>query len=149
MSVTATTHPAQASDDAVRLRMDPQPSRENLLDGGWWPRSADAVTELPSLVKALGESRGEITHVLLNAGEWDLPHPRRTMVGSRALRLGWFTAQPAGLVTIMSDFGNNRFDLLVVPSGTSRDRAETALSAAADPADKRHAPELLAEAERA
>ncbi|MFC7278496.1 DUF5994 family protein [Paractinoplanes rhizophilus] len=139
-----TTSTSRVPDDAVRLRMDPVPSRTTVLDGAWWPRSTDVVAELPALVDTLADLRGPISHVLLNAGEWDLPHPRRATAGGRAVRLGWFTSQPAGLITIMSDFGRDRFDLLVVPPDASRASADTALAAAADPNDKRHTPELLA-----
>ncbi|MGK5682233.1 DUF5994 family protein [Actinoplanes sp. URMC 104] len=143
MKSTKTRTP-RAQDNAVRLRMDAVPSRTTVLDGAWWPRSTDAVAELPALVEALAGLRGRITHVLLNAGEWDLPHPRRTTAGGQTVRLGWFTSQPAGLITIMGDFGQDRFDLLVVPPGASRASAETALAAAADATDNRHTPELLA-----
>ena len=135
-------------DNDVRLRLDPESSRSTVLDGAWWPRSTDAVAELPALVKALAGTRGDITHVLLNSAEWDQPHPRRSGVGRRALRLGWFASQPAGLITLMSDFGNDRFDLLVVPPDASPASADTSLTAAADATDKRHAPELLAEIRR-
>jgi len=133
--------------EAARLRMDPHPSRTTVLDGGWWPRSTDALAELPMLVDALAGLRGEITHVLLNAAEWDLPHARRAATGGRPVRLGWYTSQPAGLVTVMSEFGRDRFDLLVVPPDASRASADTALTAAADAADKRRTPELLADIE--
>ncbi|GLZ00691.1 DUF5994 family protein [Actinoplanes sp. NBRC 103695] len=131
----------------VRLRMDPEPSRTTLLDGAWWPRTTDAVAELPALLAALKDLRGEITHVLLNTAEWDLPHPRRAAAGRRAVRLGWYTSQPAGLVTIMIDFGRDRFDLLVVPPDASRASAGIALDAAADATDRRRTPELLAQIE--
>jgi hypothetical protein len=133
------------ADDAVRLRLDPIPSRTTVLDGAWWPRSTNAVAELPGLVEALAGLRGEITHVLLNAAEWDLPHPRRAEVGGRVLRLGWYASQPAGLVTIMSEFGRDRFDLLVVPPDASGASAETALTTAADATNKRHTSDLLAD----
>src|SRR5689334_10073927 len=76
MKITKTRAP-RAPDDAVRLRMDPVPSRTTVIDGAWWPRSTDAVAELPALVEALAGLRGRITHILMNSGEWDLPHPRR------------------------------------------------------------------------
>jgi hypothetical protein len=106
------------------------------------------ITELPALVEALAQSRGTITRVLLNPAEWDYPHPLRAAAGRSAARLGWYTSQPAGPVTIMSDSGRDRFDLMVVPPDASRRSAETALTAAADGDDTRHAPELLARIER-
>jgi len=140
MSEATTTR----ASNPVRLRLDPHPARTTVLDGAWWPRTTDATAELPRLVEALGAVRGEITHVLLNTTEWDLPHPRRTAAGRHATRIGWYTSQPPGLVTVMTDFGRDRFDLLVVPPDATTESADTALTAAADPADKRHAPELLA-----
>jgi hypothetical protein len=130
--------------ETVRLRLDPDPNRGKVLDGGWWPRSTDAVAELPELLASLGTGRGEITHVLLNVADWDLPHPTRVAKGRSAARLGWYTSQPSGLLTVMTEFGRDRFDLLVVPPDTSPEDADRALSAAADPDDRRRAGELLA-----
>jgi hypothetical protein len=144
MTNTTVAPATRATDDAVRLRLDSQPSRTTVLDGAWWPRSTNAVAELPSLVAALSGLRGEVTHVLFNAAEWDLPHPRRTVIGTMLVRLGWYTSQPAGLVTVISEFGGDRFDLLVVPPDASRASADTALAAAADATNKRRTPELLA-----
>jgi hypothetical protein len=139
MTIT-TNRPAQS---AVRLRLDDGPSRKAALDGAWWPRTTDAAAELPPLIEVFRGLRGEITHVLLGATEWDLPHPRRLTVGRAAVRLGWYSAQPAGLVTIVTEFGHDRFDLLVVPPDATSEAAEAALSAAADADDQGHAPELL------
>lgn len=144
--MTQTTIPTtRAPDDAVRLRLDAQPSRTTILDGAWWPHSTNAAAELPQLIEALAGLRGDITHVLMNTAEWDLPHARRAAAGTRSVRLGWYTSQPAGLITVMTDFGRDRFDLLVVPPNTSQTSADTASTAAADAADKRRTPELLAE----
>ena len=147
MTQTAVHHTMPPADDAVRLRLDPVPSRATALDGGWWPRSSDATVELRSLVKALTGLRGQITHVLLNTAGWDLPHPRRATTGTGEVRLGWYTSQPAGLVTVMTDYGRDRFDLLIVPAGASRESADTALTAAADPTDTRRTAELITEIE--
>lgn len=143
MAPTTLSTTARAPDDAVRLRLDPNPSRTTVLDGAWWPRSTDAVAELPGLVQALSGLRGDITHVLMNGAEWDQPHPRRAAAGGRAVRLGWFTSQPAGLITVMTDFGGDRFDLLVVPPDATGDSADAALAAAADGTDERRTPDLL------
>jgi len=139
--MTATTNRPKQS--AVRLKLVGGPSRKAALDGAWWPRTTNAVAELPPLLEALRGRRGEITHVLLGVSEWDLPHPRRLAAGPAAARLGWFTSQPAGLVTIVTEFGQDRFDLLVVPPDATSDAAEAALSAAADTDDQGRAPELL------
>ena len=145
--MTATTNRPKQS--AVRLKLDGGSSRKAALDGAWWPRTTDVAAELPPLLEALRGLRGEITHVLLGATEWDLPHPRRLGKGPTAARLGWYTAQPAGLVTIMTEFGQDRFDLLVVPPDATSDAAEAALSAAADADDQEGAAELLDRINRA
>lgn len=128
----------------ARVRLDPEPSRETVLDGGWWPRSTDLMVELPQLIAALS-GRGEITHALLNSADWDLPHERRLSAGRKGVRLGFYSAQPAGLITLMSDFGRDRFDLVVVPPATDSAAADAAMKAAADATDDRRAPALLAE----
>lgn len=144
--MTRTIEPGNVStpEDAVRLRLDPHPSRTTVLDGAWWPRSADVAAELPGLVSALAGLRGHITHVLMNVAEWDPPHHRRAATDNRPVRLGWYTAQPPGLLTVITEFGRDRFDLLVVPPDASRESAGDALAAAADGTDRRRAPELLA-----
>src|SRR6266702_4835624 len=38
-----------------RLRLQPDRPTYTLLDGGWWPRSADPAAELPGLILALDE----------------------------------------------------------------------------------------------
>lgn len=128
----------------VRVRLDPQASRETVLDGGWWPYSTDLMAELPPLVAALS-GRGEITHALLNSGDWDQPHERRLSAGRKGVRLGFYSSQPAGLITLMSDFGRDRFDLLVVPPSTDTAAANDAMKAAADGTDDRRAPAILAD----
>jgi hypothetical protein len=94
-------------------------------------------------MQALAGKRGEISHVLLNSSEWDMPHPRRAAAGRRAARIGWYTSQPMGLITIISDFGRDRFDLLVVPPDASKESADTVSAAAVDTAQIRHTHELL------
>src|SRR5689334_12499443 len=55
-----------------------------LLDGAWWPRSADLDAELRALVLA---------HLLLDADEWG-EHPRRLVTAGRRVRLGWSKFSP-------------------------------------------------------
>ena len=81
-----------------RLRLQPDRSARMLLDGGWWPRSADPAAELPGLILALDERHGSINRIMLGMADWDSSRPRRLRVdgpaGSRVVRLGWFAASP-------------------------------------------------------
>jgi hypothetical protein len=144
----AARKPEQSTADAIRLQMDPRSSHTTVLDGAWWPRSRDLAAELPALVHALNGVRGAISHAMLNPGDWDLPHPRRIPASEGQVRLGWYTSQPSGLLTLICDFGRDRFDLLVVPVDATAPSAEAAMDAAADSDDKQRAPELLAGIER-
>ncbi|MGI5417489.1 DUF5994 family protein [Actinomadura luteofluorescens] len=122
-----------------------------LLDGAWWPRSADPVAELPGLLlasRAHGppDDRRPISHVLLRAADWQ-SHPRRSLVNgpddTREALLSWFDTLPAGLLTgIYAD--GRRVGLLTVPAATGRMAALAALDEAADPTDHLPAPDLPA-----
>jgi hypothetical protein len=146
VSITELRTPAEAQ--SPRLRLEPTSSRTTLLDGGWWPRSNDAGAELPPLIAALDSSRGLVSHVLLNIAEWSLPHPRRITVDGRAVRLGWFTSQPTGLLTLICEFGRDRIDLLVVPVRATAAGAATAMTAAATTGNRLRTPALLADVAR-
>jgi Family of unknown function (DUF5994) len=147
---TLTSPPAakQPAADAIRLQLDPRSSDTAVLDGAWWPRSRELADELPALVHALAGKRGTITHAMLNVDDWELPHPRRIPAAEGPVRLGWYTSQPSGLLTLICDFGRERFDLFVVPVDASAPSAAAAMDAAADSDDARRAPELLALVER-
>ncbi|WIM97329.1 DUF5994 family protein [Actinoplanes oblitus] len=129
MSITA--FPPVNASPSPRLTLEPTSSRTTLLDGGWWPRSSDAGAELPALIATLDSRHGPISHVLLNVGQWDLPHQPQITVNGRTVRLGWYTSQPAGLLTLICEFGRDRFDLLVVPANATATGAETAMNGAA------------------
>ena len=75
------------------------------LDGGWWPRSADAAAELPGLILALDKRHGRISRVMLGAADWDASRPSRLRAGGAGrsvVRLGWFASMPAGLLTAVA-----------------------------------------------
>ena len=124
-----------------RLRMEPTGSRRTLLDGGWWPRSTDPVTELPGLVLAIDKLRGPVTRLVLSAVGWD-SHPRRLGVAGRVLRLGYFASQPTGLLTALCANGD-RVDLLVVPPDTAGGTADAAMLLAAATSNRIHAQHIL------
>ncbi|OJF11181.1 DUF5994 family protein [Couchioplanes caeruleus] len=74
-------------------------------------------------------------------------HPGRITVEGRVVRLGWYTSQPAGLLTLICDFGRDRFDLLVVPAQATAACAATAMTAAATTDNQQRTPALLADIE--
>jgi hypothetical protein len=129
-----------------RLRLQPDLSARTLLDGGWWPRSADPAAELPGLILAIQDRHGPVTRVMLGWADWDDSRPRRLRVdgpaGSRTVRLGWFENMPAGLLTAITRTG--RTDLLTVPPHTSEPAAWAAMEQAAQVGNRTHAPALLA-----
>ncbi|GAA0711616.1 hypothetical protein GCM10010199_09190 [Dactylosporangium roseum] len=114
-----------------------------MLDGGWWPRSADALAELPGLVLTLAARFGPIRRLMLNSDSWD-GHFRRLAVGDRVVRAGWFATVDAAVVIATTEQGM-QIDLLVVPPGTGAAAAEAAMATAADPANRLRAPAILAE----
>ena len=129
-----------------RLRLQPDLSAGTLLDGGWWPRSADPVAELPGLILAIDQRHGPVTQVMLGRAGWDDSRPGRLRVdgpaGSRVARLGWFETVPAGLLTATARAG--RTDLLTVPPHASGPAAWAAMDQAAQAGNRTPAPDLLA-----
>jgi hypothetical protein len=125
-----------------RLHLAPVRAGRAVLDGGWWPRSWDPVAELPGLILDLDASFGPVRQVLLNIDAWDRRF-RRLAVGSRVVRMGWFTSLDPALLIATTERGD-QVDLLVVPPGTAQPAARAAMARAADPADTTHAPAILA-----
>ena len=130
-----------------RLLLQPDHGGPALLDGGWWPRSADPAAELPGLILALDERHGRITRVLLGTAGWDASRPRRLRVdgpaGSRVVRLGWFATMPVGLLTAISA-RDERTDLVTIPAHTSERDARAAMGQAVQAGNRDHAPAILA-----
>ncbi|MCW2943318.1 MAG: hypothetical protein JWR24_35 [Actinoallomurus sp.] len=142
------------SSPVARLLLGPARSPGTLLDGGWWPRSADPVAELPGLVLALQGhgppgDHGPITHILLRVSDWDSRPDRLRIEGVEGLtdthvvRLSWFDTLPAGLLTAISADGH-RVDLLTVPPHTDENAAWAAMRQAAQTGNLIHTPDILA-----
>lgn len=148
MLTTAERHTAISTEppSRPRLRLQPAPTAHTLLDGGWWPRSADPAAELPGLILTLDQRHGPVTHVMLGRAGWDASRPRRLRVdgpaGNRTVRLGWYATMPAGLLTATARAG--RTDLLTIPPHTSQPAAQAAMDQAAQPSNRTHTPALLA-----
>ena len=146
-AAAGTTVPQPGPGPGLRLRLQPDHSGPALLDGGWWPRSADPAAELPGLILALDQRYGRVTRVMLGDAGWDASRPRRMKVagpaGSRVVRLGWFATMPAGLLTAISANGQ-RTDLVTVPQQTGERDAAVAMEQAARIGNREHAPVILA-----
>jgi Family of unknown function (DUF5994) len=132
-SLTASAEP--------RVRLEFGGTQRTLLDGGWWPRSADPVAELPSLVLVIDVVHGPITGLVLSDTNWS-PRPRRLAVNDRNLRLAYFASQPAALLTAFCDNGA-RVDLLVVPPETDGVVAGAAMTIAATSTNRIHVEHIL------
>jgi hypothetical protein len=113
-----------------------------VLDGGWWPRSADPVAELPGLVVELSERYGPVRQVMLNRRSWDA-WPRRLAVGARVIRIGWFASVDPALAIATTERGD-QLDLLVVPPDVAEAAALNAMERAADPTGTVRAPDIIA-----
>jgi hypothetical protein len=137
----ATTLPP-ASPSTPRVCLVSVRASRAVLDGGWWPRSADPAAELPGLVLALSERYGPIRGLMLNPTSWD-GRPRRLAVGTRIVRIGWFASVDPALAIATTETGD-QLDLLVVPPGTAESDAGSAMARAADPTDTMRAPGILA-----
>ncbi|MBC6460322.1 DUF5994 family protein [Actinomadura sp. HBU206391] len=111
-----------------RLRLALGLARRGVLDGGWWPRSRDAATQLTELAADLIEPLGMITRLAVDATDWD-DIPRRIKVGDRAVKVGWFP--DLSHMIIVTRGRQDQFMLLVVPPDATPHAAQAALEWAA------------------
>jgi Family of unknown function (DUF5994) len=129
------------SPSIPRLSLAPTRAGQAVLDGGWWPRSWDAVAELPGLVLALTVRYGLVRQVMLNSAVWDARF-HRLAVGADVVRMGWFATLDPALLIATTDRGD-QLDLLVVAPHTAEAAAKRAMTAAADPTNTTRAPDIL------
>ena len=113
-----------------------------MLDGGWWPRSGDPVTELPGLIRAIDDRYGPVTRLVLGPAGWDSQPRWLGGAGRLVVSLDWFPGQPAGLLTAFCD--GDRVDLLVVPPGSAEAAALGAMELAAQAVNVIRVPDILA-----
>ncbi|MEV6926239.1 DUF5994 family protein [Dactylosporangium sp. NPDC051485] len=137
-----TTFIPAGSSVQPRLSLSSDRVSRAVLNGGWWPRSRDPAAELPGLLAAMTDHYGPIRRLILNSHAWDAGFDR-LVVGSGTVQVRWFsTAEPSLLVAITEP--GDQVNLLVVPPATSAVTARTAMAKAADPANRLHAPAILA-----
>jgi len=133
--------PAVAPEPHVRLSLEPNGSRQGMLDGAWWPRSRDPVPELRALVGALTAKGGAVYRIGLNHATWD-SHPRRVTAGGHVVKLGWYGPIDAHAVRIFGDRAHH-LDLLLVPPGAASAPAAAAMATATDATSRARATEVL------
>lgn len=115
-----------------RVSFDPALIRHGAVDGGWWPRSRSAQTELPGLIAALDARPGvRVARVSVHRDEWDEIPRRLTDDAGRVVRVGWFTTIPRHTVSVTTAGSRIPITLLVVPSSTPPGAAVAAMNTAA------------------
>jgi Family of unknown function (DUF5994) len=120
-----------AGPPAPRVSFGPALHRHGAVDGGWWPHSRNALTELPGLVAALDSRPGvRVQRLSVHRDDWDdIPHRLTTDTG-HLIRVDWFTAIARHTVSVTTA-GQGTIELLVVPPGTAEGTAQTAMNMAA------------------
>ena len=117
---------------AARVMFDSALPRHGATDGGWWPRSRNARTELPALIAALDARSGvRVQRLVVHRDEWDeIPH-QLTADGSHFVRVDWLTTIPRHTVSVATSGGREPIALLVVPPDTPTETAWAEMNIAA------------------
>jgi hypothetical protein len=132
----ATLHPIPphhepAAPPAARLALKTDGLSRGLLDGAWWPRSRDLLTELPLLTAVLDPLWGRTTRVAVNPAHWPVI-PRKVPVDGHVVKVGWFTLEIDPHKLLLLSYGIGRWDLLVVPPEADAESAARLMAAASD-----------------
>jgi len=116
----------------ARVIFDSALARYGAVDGGWWPRSRSAGTELPALIAALDARPGvRVQRLAVHRDEWDeIPH-QLTADGGHVVRVDRFTTVPRHTVNVTAAGGRAPIALLVVSPDTPAEAAWAAMSIAA------------------
>ncbi|MFG2352446.1 DUF5994 family protein [Streptomyces sp. NPDC048521] len=124
-------HPEPVAAPAARLVLKTDGTSRGLLDGAWWPRSRDLLSELPALTDVLDPLWGRITRIAVNPTYWPII-PREVPVGGHVVKVGWFTPEIDPHKLLLLSYGTGRWDLLIVPPETGAASAARLMAAASD-----------------
>ncbi|MFF3345110.1 DUF5994 family protein [Streptomyces sp. NPDC002779] len=125
-------HPEPVAAPAARLALKPgktDGTSRGLLDGAWWPRSRDLLSELPALADTLDPLWGRITRIAVNPEHWPVI-PRKVPVDGHIVKVGWFTRELDPHKLLLLSYGAERWDLLVIPPETDAETAARLMAAA-------------------
>jgi hypothetical protein len=76
-------------------------------DETWTPASRTLVSELPSLMRTMHDGGFDIYRVMYNPNDWD-ETPRRAVIEHRTIKMGWYSTQDRGVITVVDGTGRNR-----------------------------------------
>jgi hypothetical protein len=124
-------HPEPVAAPAARLALKTDGTSRGLLDGAWWPRSRDLLSELPALTDVLDPLWGRITRIAVNPEHWPVI-PRKVPVDGHIVKAGWFTPEIDPHKLLLLSYGTSRWDLLVIPPETGAESAARLMAAASD-----------------
>jgi hypothetical protein len=113
--------------------------RHGAVDGGWWPHSRNAHTELPALIAALDARPGvRVQRVAVHRDEWD-DIPRKLTAGNgHFARIDWFTTIPRHTVSVTTAGSREPIAVLVVPAGAAQAAMNTAATSPGTALGHRH-----------
>ncbi|MET3421744.1 hypothetical protein BJ973_000956 [Actinoplanes tereljensis] len=97
------------------MRLEPVWLHHTLLDGTWWPESADPSLELPVMLSILQDAHGPVTRLLLSAAGWSA-RPHQVVMGGRPVSIGYCSDQSPSMMRVFCADGRT-FILRVAPSG--------------------------------
>lgn len=123
--------PEPVATPAARLALKTDGTSRGLLDGAWWPRSRDLLSELPALTDVLDPLWGRITRIAVNPEHWPVI-PRKVPVDGHIVKIGWFTPEIDPHKLLLLSYGTGRWDLLVIPPETGAESAARLMAAASD-----------------
>jgi hypothetical protein len=132
--------PSEPPAGDTRLVFIPARFSPSLLDGGWWPRTHDLSTELPTVLAAVaGRLGAAVARISVSASLWDAT-PEHIRAGAQVVDVAWFRACDAHTIRLLTG-GSSHLDLLVIPPETVADTAAAALTMVArgDTIDALHA----------
>jgi hypothetical protein len=125
----------------LRLRLKPDHRSCGFVQGAWWPRSTQLITELPLLLAALSTRLGTVDRVIYDENGW-APASLRMDHGGHSVILEGSSATSTNTLSVIGE-GFGTLVLLVVPPYTNPTRAYTAVMTAAKPDDVSSPDELL------
>ena len=110
----------------MRCAFPPSSTADDVLDGGWWPRTRDPERELLALVAAVADRLGVVRWIALNADDWtSWPH-QLVITGGTRVRLSWCSGDAHTVRLTCGDAYH--LDLLAIPPDTPTVLALTCLA---------------------